>query len=63
MTEEQRKQLADKVTELLRKEWANEFTDEDAVRIYDFCMQEVGDLPYPFSKLDIMITAQEFELR
>ena len=66
MTKEQREKLAEAVIKILRREWINEFTDNDAVRIYDFCNDEVDDImsiPFPFSNYDIETVAMEFELK
>lgn len=54
MTEEQRRKLAQAVEKLLRREWGEEFRDDDAVNILNFCMDEVEDprpktpLPWPW---------------
>ena len=64
MTEKQHKELAQQVTDYLRKRYGKEFTDNDAVRIYDFVMQEADqEIPYPTSQADIENVAMEFELR
>lgn len=63
LTPKQQKELEERVIKLFRKEWGNEFTDEDVVRISDFCRDEMADkTPYPFSKDDIMYVAGEFEI-
>lgn len=65
MTKEQREKLARRVTALLRQEWGSEFTDNDAVRIYDFCLDEVdGDeISWPLFERDVENIAAQFELK
>jgi len=63
LTYRQLNELARRVTTFLRKERGDEFTDEDAVRIKDFCHDQMdGQIPYPFSKDDIMYVVGEFEI-
>lgn len=63
LTPKQQKELEERVIKFLRKERGNEFTDEDAVRIRDFCYDEMSDkTPYPFSENDIMYVVGEFEI-
>lgn len=64
MTEKQREELAQRVIDCLRKEWGDEFADEDTIRIHNFIMDEADpEIPYPASEADIINAAMEFEMR
>jgi hypothetical protein len=40
MTKKQREELAKKVEKILRKEWGDSFTNDNMIKIYDYCMDE-----------------------
>lgn len=63
MTLEHREKLAKRITEYLRREWGSEYRDEDTAKIYDFCMDEVEDISYPFTEDDIELLAVQYELK
>ena len=56
MTEQQRRFLAERIEQLLRKEWGSEFRDGDAIRIYDYCMDEA-------TTNDVQNEAMQFEMK
>jgi hypothetical protein len=63
MTEDQRNELVEKMIERLRKVWGDEFTDEDAQNIINFCNEEIVEgIPYPFPDEDIIYVSSQFEL-